>query len=111
MPFYLCKLLAPRPTFPADMTPSEASLMQEHAAYWQRMADQGSALIVGPVLDPAGVWGVAILEVSDAEAASALTNQDPVIRSQSGFRYEIHPIPQAILRTTHQPNSLREGRP
>ncbi|RDI61990.1 YciI family protein [Microvirga subterranea] len=106
MPFHLCRLLPPRPTFPADITAEEAGLMQEHAVYWQRVADRGNALIVGPVLDPAGVWGVAIVEVSDAAAASALTEQDPVILSGRGFRYEIHPIPQAILRKNQQPDPL-----
>jgi len=106
MPFFLCRLLPPRPTFPADMTAEEARLMQDHAAYWQRAADKGEAVIVGPVLDPAGVWGLAIVEVSDPAAASALTEFDPLIRSGRGFRYDIHPIPQAILRTTHQPSPL-----
>ncbi len=105
MPIHLCRLLPPRPTFPGDMTPSEAGLMQEHAAYWQKLADRGVALVVGPVLDPAGAWGLAIVDVNDATDAAALTDDDPVIRS-SGFRYEIHPIPQAILRTTHQPHPL-----
>ena len=106
MPIHLCKLLPPRPTFPGDMTPEEAGLMQEHAGYWQKLADRGIALVVGPVLDPAGAWGLAIVDVNDAAAASALTDEDPIARSGSGFRYEIHPIPQAILRTTHQPHPL-----
>jgi uncharacterized protein len=111
MPFHLCKLLPPRPTFPADMTAAEAGLMQEHAAYWRRVADEGAALFVGPVLDPAGAWGIAIVDVDDAASASALTGQDPVILSGSGFRYEIHPVPQAILRTTHQPALSERDRP
>jgi uncharacterized protein YciI len=106
MPLHLCKLLPPRPSFPADITAEEAGLMQEHAAYWRTVAGKGEALVVGPVLDPTGNWGVAIVDVSDTAAASALTEQDPVIRSGSGFRYEIYPIPQAILRPTHQPIPL-----
>ena len=104
MPFHLCRLLPPRPTFPADMTAEEAAVMQEHVAYWRGAADRGEAVIVGPVLDPAGAWGLAIVDVSDAAAASALTEKDPVIRSGRGFKYDIHPIPQAILRTTHPPS-------
>ncbi len=106
MPIHLCKLLPPRPTFPGDMTPSEAALMREHAGYWREQADRGVALVVGPVLDPAGAWGMAVVDVSDAAAASALTDEDPVVRSGSGFHYEIYTIPQAILRTTHQPHPL-----
>jgi uncharacterized protein YciI len=106
MPIHLCKLLPPRPTFPGDMTPEEAGLMQEHAGYWQKLADRGVALVVGPVLDSSGAWGLAIVDVNDAAAAAALTDEDPVVRSGSGFRYEIHPIPQAILRANHQPHPL-----
>ncbi len=98
MPVHLCKLLPPRPTFPGDMTPEEGRLMQEHGAYWQGQADKGVAVVVGPVFDPAGVWGMAVVDVADADAASALTAQDPIIRAGAGFRYEIHPVPQAILR-------------
>ncbi|UVF20016.1 YciI family protein [Microvirga terrae] len=106
MPIHLCKLLPPRPTFPGDMTPSEAELMQKHTAYWQDLADRGIALVVGPVLDPAGIWGIAIIDAKDADAAAALTSDDPVIAGGGGFRYDIHLVPQAILRTTHQPNPL-----
>ena len=106
MAIHLCKLLPPRATFPGDMTPAEAGLMQEHAVFWRRQADQGTALVAGPVLDPAGVWGLAIVDVSDAAAASSLTDEDPIVRAGIGFRYEIHLIPQAILRTIHQPHPL-----
>ncbi len=106
MPIHLCKLLPPRPTFPGDMTPSEAALMQEHGAFWRQQADAGVALVVGPVLDPAGVWGMAVVDVSDAAAAASLTNEDPIVRAGIGFRYDIHPVPQAILRTQPQPDPL-----
>ena len=32
--FYVCRLLAPRPTFVTDMTPEESQAMEAHAAYW-----------------------------------------------------------------------------
>lgn len=99
MPVHLCKLLPPRATFPGDMTPEEAALMREHGAYWQGLAERGTAIVVGPVLDPAGVWGMAVVEVADAAAASGLADADPIVRAAAGFRYEIHPVPQAILRS------------
>jgi uncharacterized protein YciI len=103
MPVHLCKLLPPRPTFPGDMTPEEGRLMQEHGAYWQGLADRGTAIVVGPVFDPASAWGMAVVDVADAGAASALTAEDPIVRAGAGFRYEIYPVPQAILRG--QPSS------
>ena len=99
MPVHLCKLLPPRATCPGDMTPEEGRLMQEHAIYWRRLADGGPAIVVGPVFDPRGVWGMAVVDVKDAAAAAALTDEDPIIHAGAGFRYEIHSVPQAILRS------------
>ncbi len=103
MPVHYCKLLPPRPTFPGDMTPEEAGLMGRHAAYWRELADRGVALIAGPVLDPAGPFGLALVEAPDAGAARAPTDADPAVAAGLGFRYEIHPIPQAILRSPSTP--------
>src|SRR3712207_2789806 len=103
MPVHLCKLLPPRPTFAADMSPAEATLMGEHAAYWGGLTERGIAVVFGPVFDPNGVWGLAIVDVADEATASALTNDDPVIRAGNGFRYEIYPMPQAVLRASVQP--------
>jgi uncharacterized protein YciI len=80
MPIHLCRLLPPRPTFPGDMTPREAGLMQEHAAYWQELADRGVALVVGPVLDPAGAWGLAIVDAPDASRPGP-HDADPVVEA------------------------------
>ncbi len=104
MPVHLCKLLPPRATFPGDMTLEEGRLMQEHGAYWQGLAARGTAIVVGPVFDPAGVWGMAVVDVADANAASALTAEDPIVRAGAGFRYEIYPVPQAILRGPSSPS-------
>jgi uncharacterized protein YciI len=103
MSIHLCKLLPPRPTFPADISEAEATLMREHAAYWNGLTERGIAVVFGPVFDPAGVWGCAIVEVADGTAPSTLTEDDPVIRSACGFRYEIYPMPQAIVRASVQP--------
>lgn len=35
MNYFLCKLIPPRLSFPADMTPAERQLMQEHAVFWR----------------------------------------------------------------------------
>jgi uncharacterized protein len=103
MPVHLCRLLAPRAGFPGDMTPAEAALMREHAAYWGGLVERGLAVAFGPVLDPAGVWGLAIVDVPDDATATRLTADDPVIRAGAGFRFETYPMPQAVLRPVPQP--------
>ncbi|HWA09597.1 MAG TPA: YciI family protein [Opitutaceae bacterium] len=98
MKYFFCKLHAPRPTFAQDLTPAEAKLMQAHAAYLQRFAEQGQAVVFGPVADPAGAFGVAIWELPDDADLPAICAADPVVAAGLGFRYEIHPMPRAVMR-------------
>ena len=100
MAFFLCQLRGPRPTFPGDMSAEEGALMGEHAAYWGGLACEGTAVAFGPVFDPAGPWGLALVEIADEAGARSLTEADPVIRAGRGFRYDIHPMPQVVLRAT-----------
>jgi hypothetical protein len=62
MKYFLYKLIPPRPTFPQDMTETEGTLMQEHVAYLKGLTERRIALIFGPVLDPNGAYGLAILK-------------------------------------------------
>ena len=55
MMYFLCRLIAPRPTFAQDMTEKEAEVMRAHVAYWTALAKKGTAIIFGPVADPDGV--------------------------------------------------------
>ncbi len=98
MAYFVLRLNPPRPTFPFDASERELSLMGEHAEYWQGKTEVGTAIAVGPVFDPSGSWGLALVEVDDAEAAEALTYQDPIIRAEAGFTYEVLPVPSLLLR-------------
>ncbi len=89
---FLVRLIAPRPTFAADMTPEEAALMQEHGAYWRRKLAEGVVVAFGPVMDPAGAWGLGLVRVADEAEARAFTDGDPVIRAGRGFRVEVLPM-------------------
>ena len=98
MHYFLNKLIPPRPTFPQDMTEVEGKVMQEHVAYWQDLANRKIAIIFGPVLDPSGVYGIAIIETDDESVVENICRNDPAIKAQIGFRSEHHPIPDPILR-------------
>jgi len=74
----------------------ERKVMQEHAIYWKGLVDRGIAIVFGPVLDPTGTWGVAIVEVADEPAARALGTNDPAIKA--GLTFEVFPMPGAIVR-------------
>jgi uncharacterized protein YciI len=81
MPHYVFRLHPPRPSFAQDLSAEEAGVMRAHAEYWSRLTAQGRVLIFGPVDDPAGVWGIGILEAADDDTARALAEADPAVRS------------------------------
>ena len=97
MKHYFFRLISPRPSFPADMTPAEAALMREHGAYWSGLIAQGLAHAVGPVFDPKGPYGIAIASLDDAADPQAVGAADPVIKAGIGFRYEVLPMPSLLL--------------
>ncbi|HET7651241.1 MAG TPA: YciI family protein [Gammaproteobacteria bacterium] len=96
MRYYFCKLLPPRPTFMADITPAETALMQEHGRYWRGVMSQGKVVAFGPVADPKGAFGVAIVRLQDDTDITSLTDHDPVILANAGFRFEILAMPQLV---------------
>lgn len=98
MAHFLYKLIPPRPTFPSDMTEDEGAIMQEHFGYWGNLISERRAVVYGPVLDPKGTYGVAVVEVEDEAAAQRIAEGDPAIRSDAGFGFEVHQMPDAIVR-------------
>jgi uncharacterized protein YciI len=89
--YFLCKLIPPRPTFPQDMTDAEAKLMQQHVTYWNTLMDRGLVIVFGPVADPRGTYGLAILELKK-EDANALGVNDPTIKANVDFHFEAYPM-------------------
>ena len=78
---FVYKLIPPRPTFPADMSEQEAAIMAEHFAYWEPFEQRGQVIVLGPVLDPAGTWGLGIIEGDTDEAVRAMALEDPAVKS------------------------------
>jgi hypothetical protein len=87
--YYFLKLNPPRPSFTLDMTAEERQIMQDHAVYWRPHVDNGTAIVIGPVLDPKGGYGVAILGVKDEQELNQLVNSDPATALGT---YEIYPM-------------------
>jgi uncharacterized protein YciI len=96
MNYFLYKLIPPRTTFAADMTGTEQAVMAEHAAYWTLQRDLGFAVGFGPVADPAGSWGVAIVEAESEQQAQRLRAHDPAVLA--GMTVQIYPMPNAVVR-------------
>jgi uncharacterized protein YciI len=91
MPHFFLRLIPPRPTFDRDMTDAERAVMGRHAEYLGSLLREGAGVAFGPVFDPAGTFGMGIVEAADERAARALTDEDPVVREGIG-RYEIYPM-------------------
>jgi uncharacterized protein len=98
MPYYLCRLAPPRPNFMADMSSDELALMRAHVEYWRPYVEVGRVAAMGPVADPAGEWGVAIIEAGSVGEVEALQAGDPVIVSRRGFSYRNCFMPSVALR-------------
>ncbi|HEY1159049.1 MAG TPA: YciI family protein [Terracidiphilus sp.] len=94
---YYFKLIPPRPTFPHDITPEEAALMNLHSAYFVQNFDAGRLLLYGPVFAREGAFGLAILEVEDEAEARHFAENDPSVRAGLN-RFEIHPMHVAAAR-------------
>jgi uncharacterized protein YciI len=76
---FFMRLVAPRPIFPGSMTDEELGLMKQHVQYVGQAFDAGVVLAYGPVLDPAGAFGIALLEVNDGAEAEEFARKDPSI--------------------------------
>jgi uncharacterized protein YciI len=97
--FYVCRLLAPRPTFVTDMTPEERQAMEAHAAYWCEHLRQGVAVVFGPVADPKGPWGLGVIRVKSEEQMRKLVENDPAVLARIGASYEVLPMLNAVVAT------------
>jgi uncharacterized protein len=87
--FYFLKLNPPRPTFMLDMTDEERIIMQKHIAYWAPYVNDGTVLVLGPVMDPKGGYGIGVVGVDSEEQLNQLIMNDPANGLNS---YEFYPM-------------------
>lgn len=86
---YALKLVPNRPTFAQDTTPEERAVMLQHTAYWRDLMDKGIVLVFGPVLDPAAVYGLGIIEVDNEDQVRDFIANDPATKINSYEFYEM----------------------
>ena len=87
--YFVLKLNPNRPDFAQTMTDVEKDIMQQHVMYWQKYMQQGVMLILGPVLDPAGMYGLGIIAVDSEEEVRPLIDNDPASKIN---KYEYFPM-------------------
>jgi uncharacterized protein YciI len=89
---FVFRLLPPRPSFPQDTSADERATMLDHVGYWPRLAQEGTVLGFGPVNDPSGPYGIAIVLAESQTAAERIRDQDPAALSPYGFTTELAPM-------------------
>ena len=86
---FFLKLNPPRSTFMLDMTPDEKIIMQKHVAYWDPFVNDGTVIVLGPVFDPKGGYGIAVVKVDGDDQLNQMIANDPANGLNS---YEIYPM-------------------
>ena len=94
---FVYRLVPPRATFAADMTGPEQAVMGEHAAYWTDLFEGGRVVVFGVVLEPAGAWGLAVVEADSEEEVRAIASDDPAVKTQL-CTFEIGVMPSPTVR-------------
>jgi uncharacterized protein YciI len=83
--YFLYRLIPPHPTFATDMTEAKEAITAQHVGYWQDLTEAGIAIVFGPVADPAGVWGLAVVEAEAEDDVRALgVEEDPAVKVRDG---------------------------
>ena len=97
MKYYLCKFIPPRTDFLPTMSIDEQEWMRQHGNYLNKLLDHGVIAAHGPVMDPAGGYGVSLFQIQDNQDITAFTSEDPIIKNGVGH-YEHHPMPHLKTR-------------
>lgn len=71
--------------------------MEQHFAYWQQLLEGGSVVAYGPGADPAGTYGIAIIDTPDEEHANAIGRADPAVMQGIGT-FEVFSMPATLVR-------------
>lgn len=94
MPQFLLELGLNRPDMMLGPTEDEMSLVIQHFAYWEKLAQAGQALVVGRTQDDCPN-GYAIFLADNEEHAELIADQDPAVGKV--FNYVIRPYKVALL--------------
>ena len=87
--FFFARLVPNRPNFAMSMPPDEQATMGAHAAFLQSQLAAGTLVVAGSVMDPAGVFGLAIFEAESMDVVHRLLEKDP---ARAIGRYEVTPM-------------------
>jgi uncharacterized protein len=76
---FFVKLVPPRTSFAQDIDAREQEIMQRHGDFWTDLVRKGIAIVCGPVLDPAGIYGIGVIGAESRSALHSLLEHDPAV--------------------------------
>jgi len=71
------------------MSGEERAIMQKHVAYWAPYVNDGTVIVLWPVMDPKGGYGIAVVAVESEDELNKIIADDPANGLNS---YEIYPM-------------------
>jgi uncharacterized protein len=77
------------------MNAEEGATMAAHSAFLAEQLANGALVVAGPVMSPAGAFGLAVLECPSLDAARELLTRDP---ANAIGAYEVFPMAAAVAR-------------
>jgi uncharacterized protein YciI len=90
MKVYYLRILKRGPIWTPEETPEVERLQAAHVAYGQKLREEGTLILNGPLLGNGGLRGVGVFRVDSLEEAQALSDADPAVRA-GRLISEIHP--------------------
>ena len=78
----------------------DGAVIKPAAASAELLRHRGRALVFGPVADPAGVWGLGVLQLADDADPQEVVANDPVMKANAGFSYQVMPMLRAATPET-----------
>jgi len=94
MPQFLAELGLNRPDMMEGPTEDEMSLVVQHFAYWEKLTQDGKALVVGRTQDDRPN-GYAIFIADNEEHAELIAERDPAVGKV--FNYVVRPYKVSLL--------------
>ncbi len=75
------RILKRGPIWTPEETPEVERLQAAHLAYGQKLREEGTLILNGPLLDNGGLRGVGVFRVDSLEEAQQLSDADPAVQA------------------------------
>ena len=85
-PCYMVRAVFHRKDYPNNISETEKTILQKHLELWDRLILEGSVMFTGPVQDPKGTYGLALIFADSEDSVRKLLETDP-LQNISEYHY------------------------